>query len=415
RKFKDEESSKITEANHLKDINKNYLNENEIYEKIDPDTHRELLEIIKAKKEFFERLKCRLGNPFNLATETHFRTYKEARILTRGDRDIIIKRLTEESRRIIPYNMNFLKTFRCNHDIQIITDAWASAEYLFSYVAKNAHMEKNLVYQISNCTCTSLKEAKSILLKIGNAVLSHREVGKVEASWTVLEPLVENPLWRNGFEQPPLLKTSALLPRIILSCGTVLIQHKEPACISFTGRYDDSMLAIYSILSIGIPYRDPVEEFLAGKQENDVKAIHQLLLKNQTTLIKQFSTLPGAYKVQMPNALEHLCDLNSHDFIIKPRTSFIFTGEDDEDLENETNENNNRINDKININCESDLNINTELESIDENDEEHLSQNEDVGINTASTRTEELLKLANEQQRFLTNFFEAISSSHYAI
>ncbi|CAF4252301.1 unnamed protein product, partial [Adineta steineri] len=112
-----------------------------------------------------------------------------------------------------------------------------------------------------------------------------------------------------------------------------------------------------------------------------------------------------AYKVQMLNALEHLCDLNSHDFIIKPRTSFIFTGEDDEDIENEINENNNITNDKINIKCEPDLNVNTESECIDENDEEHLSQNEHVGINSASTRTEELLKLANEQQRFLTNFF----------
>jgi len=82
-----------------------------------------------------------------------------------------------------------LKTFRCNHDIQVITDPWASAEYLFSYVAKNAHMEKDLVYQLSNCTCESLTEAKSILLKTGNAVLSHRQVGKVEASWTVLGSL----------------------------------------------------------------------------------------------------------------------------------------------------------------------------------------------------------------------------------
>ncbi|CAF1338826.1 unnamed protein product [Rotaria sordida] len=68
------------------------------------------------------------------------------------------------------------------------------------------------------------------------------------------EPLVENPLWRSDFAQPPLLKTSALLPRIVLSCNTILIQHKEPACISFTCRYDDSMLAIYSMLSIGVPY-----------------------------------------------------------------------------------------------------------------------------------------------------------------
>jgi hypothetical protein len=47
-------------------------------------------------------------------------------------------------------------------------------------------MEKNLVYQMANCTCESLSEAKSVLLKTGNAVLSHRQVGKVEASWTVL-------------------------------------------------------------------------------------------------------------------------------------------------------------------------------------------------------------------------------------
>jgi hypothetical protein len=79
------------------------------------------------------------------------------------------------------------------------------------------------------------------------------------------EPLVENLLWRSDFQQPPLLKTSAVLPRIVLSSGTILIQHKEPTCVSFTCRYDDSMLAMYSILSIGIPYRDPVEEFLDNK------------------------------------------------------------------------------------------------------------------------------------------------------
>jgi hypothetical protein len=80
------------------------------------------------------------------------------------------------------------------------------------------------------------------------------------------EPPVENPLWRTRFDEPPLLKVSNLLPRILLSCGTILIQHKEPACISFTCPYDDSMLAMYSILSIGVPYRDPLKDFLGGKQ-----------------------------------------------------------------------------------------------------------------------------------------------------
>ncbi|CAF4297786.1 unnamed protein product, partial [Adineta steineri] len=95
-KFKDEETSKMIKANHLKDINKNYLNENEIYEQIDPEKDPDLLQQLKDKKEFFERLGCRFGSPFSLANGSRFRTYKEARILTRGDRDIIIKRLTKE-------------------------------------------------------------------------------------------------------------------------------------------------------------------------------------------------------------------------------------------------------------------------------------------------------------------------------
>ncbi|CAF2917755.1 unnamed protein product [Rotaria sp. Silwood2] len=449
RKFKDEEIQKNIKESQIKDINKNYLHQNEIYEQVDPNNDPDLLQLAKEKKEFFERLGCRFGSPFELANETHFRTYEEARILTRGDRDIIIKRLTEESRRIIPYNLHFLKKFRCNHDIQVITDPWASAEYLFSYVSKDAHMEKNLVYQTSNCTCSSLMEAKAILLKTGNAILSHRQVGKVEASWTVLgiplyhssirckslyislpweeerilkrgrtqvtsiddfveslthryvkrpftpsvinhmtlfefltwfdydrsssiqlqetlkEPLVENPLWRTDFNQPPLLKTSNYLPRIVLSCGSVLIQHKEPACISFTCRYDDSMLAMYSMLSIGIPYRDPIEEFLG---ENDLNAIHQLLLKSKSEILQRFSTLPGAYKIQMINAVEHLCDLNAHDFVIKPGTSFIFTTEDEEDVDDETSNNIQQMNDSNIIKSNTDSCKHAFSENIDEDD-----------------------------------------------
>ena len=77
-------------------MNKNYLHENEIYEQVDPNKDPDLLQLLKDRKEFFERLGCRFGNPFELALASHFRTYKEARILTIGDIDIIIKRLTQE-------------------------------------------------------------------------------------------------------------------------------------------------------------------------------------------------------------------------------------------------------------------------------------------------------------------------------
>ncbi|CAF1406834.1 unnamed protein product [Adineta steineri] len=176
------------------------------------------------------------------------------------------------------------------------------------------------------------------------------------------------------------------------------------------------MLAIYSILSIGIPYRDPYEEFLDNKQgiclinlihkyigtscigiiENDIKALHQTLLKNQHKLMERFSTLPGAYKVQMLNALEHLCDLNAHDFVIKPRTSFIFTAEDEEYTEDNINDNSNETNDNSTVNCKIDSNQNALNENINEEN--------DMQINCSFTRTEELLALANTQQRFLANF-----------
>jgi hypothetical protein len=72
--------------------------------------------------------------------------------------------------------------------------------------------------------------------------------------------------------------------------------------------------------------------------ENDVTAIHAVLLKYRNQLTASFSKLPNAYKVQMMNALEHLCDLTEHDFAIKARTSFIFNTKDDDELDDERKE-----------------------------------------------------------------------------
>jgi hypothetical protein len=135
-----------------------------------------------------------------------------------------------------------------------------------------------------------------------------------------------------------------------------------------------------------------------------MKALHELLLKHKIQLAERFSTLPGAYKVQMMNVLEYLCDLDSHDFVIKPRTSFIFTGDEEENLDDENNEN---IEQNIDQKMETpiiDVNNNTKCQGMCEDDEECLQSNENIEINCPSTRTEELLRSANTQQRFLANF-----------
>jgi len=74
----------------------NQTNNDDIYEKVDPDKDLDLIQTNIEKREFFERIQCRFGKPDPLAANTHFHTHKEARILTRGDRDIIMKRTTQE-------------------------------------------------------------------------------------------------------------------------------------------------------------------------------------------------------------------------------------------------------------------------------------------------------------------------------
>ena len=124
-------------------------------------------------------------------------------------------------------------------------------------------------------------------------------------------------------------------------------------------------------------------------------------MKNQSKIIEQFSTLPGAYKVQLLNALDHLCDLNAHDFIIRPRTSFIFTTEDEVEDEEE-----NKNDDVEEIKNTVDSNRNTSCEDDREKDDECVHLDRDIETVLPATRTEELLASANVQQRFLVNFFK---------
>jgi hypothetical protein len=105
--------------------------------------------------------------------------------------------------------------------------------------------------------------------------------------------------------------------------------------------------------------------------------------------------------VQLLNALDHLCDLNAHDFIIKPRTSFIFTTEDEvEDEEENKNDSVEEINSTV------DSNKNTSCEDDRKKDHECVHLDRDIETVLPATRTEELLASANVQQRFLVNFFK---------
>lgn len=105
----------------------------------------------------------------------------------------------------------------------------------------------------------------------------------------------------------------------------------------------------------------------------------------------------------MINALEHLCDLTAHDFIIKPKQSLIFEDEEEEYTEDnaehtkhQTNANHTKIsttNEQINS-----------AHNIINNEQDLLNSNKTV-IDKTYSRTEELLASANSEQLFLAKFF----------
>ncbi|CAF4178959.1 unnamed protein product [Rotaria magnacalcarata] len=80
------------------DINNaiNGNNEDKIYETVDAEDDLDLIQTNVEGRKCFEQAICRFGKHDPLAAETHFRIHKQAKILTRDDRDIIMKRTTEE-------------------------------------------------------------------------------------------------------------------------------------------------------------------------------------------------------------------------------------------------------------------------------------------------------------------------------
>ena len=75
-----------------------------------------------------------------------------------------------------------------------------------------------------------------------------------------------NPLWRTNYNEPPLVKRSRRLPRIILTSGYKMRQHEHAKCVTFTCLHDNPAQSIYCILCLNIPHRNPINEFLGGKQ-----------------------------------------------------------------------------------------------------------------------------------------------------
>ncbi|CAF4849785.1 unnamed protein product [Rotaria socialis] len=371
RKFKDEQSSTLANEIQNKDINKNYLHENEIYEQVDPNNDPDITHLAEAKSVLLKT-----GN----AILSHHRVGK-----------------VEASWTVLGIPL-YHSSIRCK--ILYISLPWEEERIL-----KRGRTQVITTDDLVETLTHKYIKRPSIPSVIDNMTLFEfltwfdYDGSSLNKEKILNEPVVENPLWRHDFEQPPLLQTTNLLPRIILSSGSILIQHKKPACISFHCHTDDPIRAIYSMLSIGIQYRDPIEQFLGGKQDNDIKTIRVTLLKYKSRLLERFNILPAAYKIQMINALEHLCDLNAHDFVTKSRESFIFLDEEEENTEDGTkdtlHQNNSKKSAVSTTNKEKSL-----TNDVTKNERENFLNSNKLLTNNTYTPTEQLLASANSEQIF---------------
>ena len=131
------------------------------------------------------RSQCRFGFPHPAATATHFRAGIETRNTVKGDKGIILCRHAGRDQWVNNYSPHILRIWQANMDLQPITEPYAAAAYILSYVTKNEQSERGYVKE----ALKGLREDATfpeVLRKLGNAILSYREVSKQETMLLVL-------------------------------------------------------------------------------------------------------------------------------------------------------------------------------------------------------------------------------------
>ena len=174
-------SDKIAES----DTDEDLLSEESEDEIQDDCEHHTNLAIKSGYKNQAIRQKCRFGFPHPRSETTHLRTEQETRFLVKGDRELVMKRSLPDSEWVNNYVPDLLLKTRSNMDVQIIFDHRAILAYLISYTTKGEKEERETIAQ----ALVALPENASkfnILSKIGNAILSHRQVSKPEAAYILL-------------------------------------------------------------------------------------------------------------------------------------------------------------------------------------------------------------------------------------
>ena len=110
--------------------------------------------------------------------------YMQALDRSSGSTSIILKRKPADTS-VNNFNPTLLKIWRANMDIQYVTDPWACAMYILSYISKGERQMGKLLKEASK-ECGTDDSIRQQMKKVGNVFLSHREVSAQEAVYRLL-------------------------------------------------------------------------------------------------------------------------------------------------------------------------------------------------------------------------------------
>ena len=112
--------------------------------------------------------------------------YRKAVASSLKDTRLFLKR-NPNSIRINGYNPGVLKAWEANHDIQYVTDAYACAMYIVSYISKGQRGMSDLLRRASEEARDSNSDIRSQVRTIGNKFISHVEISAQEAAYIALQ------------------------------------------------------------------------------------------------------------------------------------------------------------------------------------------------------------------------------------
>jgi hypothetical protein len=154
------------------------------YQDMEPIEDEHLKEILeKVQTELKSDNTCTLDELLDRANLTNS-TYKHALRNSKNKTSVILKREPKDCF-TNNYNPHLLKAWEANMDIQYVTDAYACAKYILSYISKPEREMGQLLKQASK-ECAKSDNVRYQMRRLGNVMLSHREVSAQEAVYRIL-------------------------------------------------------------------------------------------------------------------------------------------------------------------------------------------------------------------------------------